>query len=520
MPTTYNGIGTTYFRHRNRTTRQATCEFCGQFTTLTSYDTRLVFSVFFIPIIPLGKKHILDQCGRCLRHRVMSEADWQTFRQKAGADVETFNAAATPSDEQFYNALYAAQATGDNAAITPIVARMRKVMPPSAEREVAVGDVYRLAGDPAAAEESFKRALSMSDDPTTNAKMASLLLSQNRPDDAKLRLRHVLEGRDGGNIGLANALAQAYQSQGRHPEAIAIFDAIFKARPDLATDPSLQKARAASEKAGHSGKPIKAKLFVGSDGSMLKPPASRLRAIAIFAAILALIFGVFAGISLYKAGHRKVTLVGNLARAYAITIDSKPFTVPARGETKLTLAEGPHVVTINDPRYLAEEIRFTIEPDGFWGRPFSDRAFVINPDGTALIVDETLIYGGTARNGIAPTARIGEPYYDVPNIHYAFEEPPQKVKLNKGSSSAYRHHLFAVREPLTPIDLLAIAEKHGGQHGLSNTLARLLRDLDLSGVDLSELPEIRPDDPAAAVARERLKRLPDDAIAKRLLGVE
>jgi hypothetical protein len=42
MPSTYNGIGTTYFRRNNRFTRQGLCEFCKLYGTLTSYDTMLV----------------------------------------------------------------------------------------------------------------------------------------------------------------------------------------------------------------------------------------------------------------------------------------------------------------------------------------------------------------------------------------------------------------------------------------------------------------------------------------------
>src|SRR5262249_1313394 len=39
-----------------------------------SYDTRLWFVIIFIPIIPLGRKRIIDRCPACTRH-IAADAD-------------------------------------------------------------------------------------------------------------------------------------------------------------------------------------------------------------------------------------------------------------------------------------------------------------------------------------------------------------------------------------------------------------------------------------------------------------
>ena len=62
MPTTYNGIGTHYYGKRNLEVENAQCEFCDNYGALESYETGLYFVVLFIPLIPLGRKQILDQC--------------------------------------------------------------------------------------------------------------------------------------------------------------------------------------------------------------------------------------------------------------------------------------------------------------------------------------------------------------------------------------------------------------------------------------------------------------------------
>src|SRR6266478_589740 len=68
MPTTYNGIGTHYYGKKNITKRPGPCPHCNRAVELTSYDTRLWFVIFFIPVFPLGRKRLLAYCPACTRH--------------------------------------------------------------------------------------------------------------------------------------------------------------------------------------------------------------------------------------------------------------------------------------------------------------------------------------------------------------------------------------------------------------------------------------------------------------------
>ena len=84
MPTTVNGVGTHYYGKSNRSVRTAACHSCHRVANLESYDTRLWFVVIFIPIIPLGRKRIIDQCPRCRRHFA---ADADTYEQSKQLQV-------------------------------------------------------------------------------------------------------------------------------------------------------------------------------------------------------------------------------------------------------------------------------------------------------------------------------------------------------------------------------------------------------------------------------------------------
>ena len=82
MPTTYNGIGTHYYGRKNRNVRHGVCRSCGAEGPLESYDTRLWFVVVFIPVIPLGRKRIIDQCSRCSRHWAASQDQWERSEER------------------------------------------------------------------------------------------------------------------------------------------------------------------------------------------------------------------------------------------------------------------------------------------------------------------------------------------------------------------------------------------------------------------------------------------------------
>ena len=78
MPATVNGIGTHYYGKRNRSSRTGVCRACGNKAALESYYTRLWVVVLFIPVIPLGRKRIIDQCGdllAALRRRPVAVRD-------------------------------------------------------------------------------------------------------------------------------------------------------------------------------------------------------------------------------------------------------------------------------------------------------------------------------------------------------------------------------------------------------------------------------------------------------------
>src|SRR5687768_9883119 len=105
MPQRINGIGTSYLGKSNVLDRTGECEACHRGALLTSYDTRLWFTFLFIPVIPLGKKRILDYCSSCTTHRAMALAEWEAAKKK-GMEEAARKALAEPGNAEAQIALH------------------------------------------------------------------------------------------------------------------------------------------------------------------------------------------------------------------------------------------------------------------------------------------------------------------------------------------------------------------------------------------------------------------------------
>ena len=76
MPSTINGIGTSYFLKKNRSFSIRHCESCGSLNWLSDYTTYKCFCFLFIPVIPYGKARVMNYCPACTRHGVMAHKDF------------------------------------------------------------------------------------------------------------------------------------------------------------------------------------------------------------------------------------------------------------------------------------------------------------------------------------------------------------------------------------------------------------------------------------------------------------
>ncbi len=188
MPITYNGIGTRYQGKSNVEIRPGRCRSCNRSVQLESYDTRLWFVIVFIPVIPLGRKRILDFCPACRRHYVSDLDKWETARQlETSGAMDKFRSSPTPE-----NAIAAHQQMlgfHQVAEATEFQKTMLSQFPDSAKIQAYLGMAQDHIGRHDQAVEFFKRALDLRPDlPEARIGIARADIRQGRLDEARKML--------------------------------------------------------------------------------------------------------------------------------------------------------------------------------------------------------------------------------------------------------------------------------------------------------------------------------------------
>jgi tetratricopeptide (TPR) repeat protein len=158
MPQTINGIGTTYYGKADLRQRPGECEFCGRRTTIESYTTRYWFVIIFIPIIPLGRKRILDQCGVCRMHRAVKLAEWEEARAKAMEEGMRKVVDQPGTFEPQAALLKTCLVMGEWEKADQLVARIREEFAQDPKAHLLLASAHAYRGRAAEASQSFQKA--------------------------------------------------------------------------------------------------------------------------------------------------------------------------------------------------------------------------------------------------------------------------------------------------------------------------------------------------------------------------
>ncbi|MBX7103167.1 MAG: hypothetical protein K1X57_03750 [Gemmataceae bacterium] len=462
MPHVVNGIGTWHYGRDRAHTLKGTCEHCNAYGNLTSYDTTLYIVVFFIPIIPLAKRRIIEECQACQRHRYMKLADWEKAKANVfgdlseamrtggdtdGAIVKALGAASGFQDEPLYEQVAAAAAGRNSVAV-----------------QGALGEGYAYFARWPEAEAAFRKAMAATDSPMVREQLAHALLKQGRPDDALPFIQHTLTGKIVDRAWLSYQTVEAYQAQGRHVEALALMDARDEAFPQFLNDKGYIKQRKLSEKHKDSGKPIPAAILGEAKTAGYREAGATRRWLprivgpAIGLGLLALYFGS----AWYIGEHRKVYLVNGGTRPYDVVVAGQKYTLQPDRQQAIDVPEGTvALASAGTDLNLPPSVDINTS---FWSRPFVKHTFVINPDRLALVVWEEVEYAKQHRNdNRPPKPHIGELFLHFQGVDFEFQPFPASLTAKQGSrlmkERIYQEPLGATEKRLRIVNAIVPADK-------------------------------------------------------------
>lgn len=158
-----------FFGHRNYNKQDSVfrsdiCQGCGRLAQLHSYTSTAAVHVYWIPVIPTGKKRIIDQCPHCDAGREMSLRQWKKLRNEEvlpSIDAVRMN----PGDrEEAINALDLTSAFGTPEEFTEVVQLVHPHFGNDSEIAAKMGWGMNRFQHPEEAQRLLNHSLTLNDD--------------------------------------------------------------------------------------------------------------------------------------------------------------------------------------------------------------------------------------------------------------------------------------------------------------------------------------------------------------------
>jgi tetratricopeptide (TPR) repeat protein len=433
MPFVFHGIGTWYYGKKRIHTLKGACEFCGKQTDLASYDTTLFFVVVFVPVIPLGQKRILQECSICRKHRSVSLARWEEARLRDCGDLPEMLSRNPNDRDAIMRAIGLSIAYQDEPLFNHILEASAGRYTRDAAVQYHLGDAYAFFSRWPSAEDAYAASLVVDDNDVIREQLAWALLKQDRPDEARPYLQHVIDESKRESAGSVYFLVKAYQAQGRHEEALEIMDERDQAFPDWANDKPYQQQRKTSTRYRGTDKKIRSATLAGGkegyrEGNWTARLPRWLAAFVVFGGL-----GLYLGSAVWIGQARKVYLVNGTSQPYTVVVQDASLMLRPNSATPIRVAEGHVQVAFIDARLMLQPVQARIETP-FWSRPFTGHTFIINPDRSAILVaEESYSSAINPRVGTPEVLLFGQAFYSMDGIDYEFQSFPGMLQGQRGS---------------------------------------------------------------------------------------
>lgn len=506
MPQVVNGCGTWYYGKKNLQRHSGVCGACKSATTLSSYDTRLYVVVFFIPIVPLGRKHIIDECAACRRHGAMPMADWQTAQRRSQQTLDNYQQ--RPTDAKLAEeAVTACVGYRDLPAFLKLAPEIEKNLAGDVKTLCMLAAVYDLFGRISETERLLRAVLTQKDEPETRELLADCLLRQGRPAEAEPYLQHIVQQGIPDRVDALYQLAQGYQLKGEHEKALVVFQQCEMVNPLINRDATFQRLRDTSATNLGTGRVVKPEEVVR------KARSAQARRRFFKVAPVVVLLGVLAYLALaWIQGTRcKVHLVNGLDRPYTVRLNGAEHTLQPQSITPVRLAEGEVEVEIADSSVPPERVPIATP---LWSRPFASHTFVINPDRSAILQILTVVFVPHNAAGGAPPPRpeftTGQTLQYFRGIDYPFDPVPESIQLDSSTKLTTRKALSVLGKeaPLPGHYLLLALSKELGNEPVAQAAQRRLLLEPERGEYMHVLDQTMNPQDLAAFLRPRLADRP------------
>lgn len=432
MPSTVNGIGTTYRNERNYFYRQGKCGRCGADGSLTCYDTEKWFVIFFIPIWKISSLHIVNYCQRCTTHQAIPLEQWAAQRVETVGSLLTQYRQNPQDGAVAVKLLDATEFFEDSETYTTAFEEIKTSLKDNPDVLAYLGRHALQAGDARQGKEVYNRIIEI--DPFNFHAHAIRMLLAIDDHDVETAEKHAKVITSNGAAKEARhliAMIQFLQTIGKHHEALAMLGCIEFMDPDIGHEKDFLRLRKVSQENEASGKAVRQTDFEFGRAERERKRRNRIIAITVVVAGLATMYALYCGM----LGHReRLWFVNGTDRPYTVKLDGKDVVIPT-SRISLPVGLGRHVIEPSKDSPSFPRAEFTMEKV-FFTRPFSKTVFVSNPDALGVVVSIRYFYSSTGGKPPAFDAERGAVFMAVDHVDCPFEDPPETVSVSSGQTES------------------------------------------------------------------------------------
>ena len=439
MRTTFNGVGPRYVGRHDPTARAGVCSHCGREATLESFDTREWFALARVPLVPLGRYHVLDQCSLCTRHQRFLAPIWEEMRAQARRASQTI-VGQQPADArsaiEAHQRLASFQLDAEAAALERAI---EEHFPRDADALCYLAQLAAGAGREAEALRDYELAhLAAPSNPLAREGLALFALRSGDAARSLELLGPVLDSQTLPGTLAARELATALVEQGSFEEAQRVHDALLVRFPLLESDKTFAREVARCSSA------------LGAARTRLPARAHRRLKLALAGAAgvaaLALLFWADSA----AAAHVKLYVVASTYGNLRVEIPGAPALVFRKpGVHELELPEGEYRAHVSGA--LERDVGFSLRAHG-WPRFLDERVHVLDATGGSILAFEESTYSSSkSQQHFSRKLLYGQDFRSIDDVDIPFAPFPATLYVSNRSGAETRTRVDLVGAPLESI---------------------------------------------------------------------
>lgn len=426
-----------------------TCKKCGKISSIQNYTSSNFMSVATVPLLPLGKIRVMDECSNCGWFKTLKFSEWAQQKKEKLANIARKYRKDKGNSDVLMKGIETAIEYQDEDVFQKFVKLFSATRSSNAELIGMVAYGYDYFGEYEQAEKCYRKSLQIDDYQDVRENYGLLLIKMKRPAEAEKYLEHLWTDNMGVPPEEFYHMVEAFQEEGQHDRAIGLYKSESENNPNLELDNKFKSRMKRAKTLKVTGKQFNSQLSRLEEKHDEPGAGSFILPYFVTPAIILILAGIHTGLSISLAMSRDIFLVNGLNKPYTAVINGTEFPLAEMEFKTISIPEGNLSISVKEKELKIPDTTYSIKTS-YWTRPFSDKCFVINPDQAGLIVRENLYYAENIDKHpqMKPEDFVffaGQPGYEFSSIDYPFEDPPEEILIK--SNMTKRSSLYVEEYP-------------------------------------------------------------------------